>query len=46
MANAKFNQSLPTNEPIKSYAPGTPEEQSEAIKDLLMNLPADMFTEQ
>lgn len=26
--------------------PGTPEEQSEAIKDLLMNLPEDMFTEQ
>ena len=26
--------------------PGTPEEQSEAIKDLLMNLPEDMFTKQ
>ena len=26
--------------------PGTPEEQSEAIKDLLMNLSEDMFTEQ
>ena len=26
--------------------PGTPEEQSEAIKDLLMNLPEDMFMEQ
>jgi 1-pyrroline-5-carboxylate dehydrogenase len=25
MANAKFNLSLPSNEPIKSYAPGTPE---------------------
>ncbi|MCP4268172.1 MAG: L-glutamate gamma-semialdehyde dehydrogenase [Candidatus Brocadiaceae bacterium] len=25
MANAKFNLSLPSNEPIKSYIPGTPE---------------------
>ena len=25
MTNAKFNLSLPSNEPIKSYAPGTPE---------------------
>jgi 1-pyrroline-5-carboxylate dehydrogenase len=25
MANAKFNLGLPSNEPIKSYAPGTPE---------------------
>ncbi len=25
MSNAKFNMSLPSNEPIKSYAPGTPE---------------------
>ncbi len=25
MSNAKFNLSLPSNEPIKTYAPGTPE---------------------
>jgi len=25
MSNAKFNMSLPSNEPVKSYAPGTPE---------------------
>src|SRR3990167_11511800 len=25
MANAKFNLNLPCNEPVRSYAPGTPE---------------------
>jgi len=32
MANAKFNLSLPSNEPIKSYAPGTPERKDIKVK--------------
>lgn len=38
MANAKFNLSLPSNEPIKSYAPGTPERKD--IKAKLKELKA------
>ena len=38
MANAKFNLSLPSNEPIKSYAPGTPERKD--IKTKLKELKA------
>lgn len=36
MSNAKFNLSLPANEPIKSYAPGTPERKE--MKDKLIEL--------
>ena len=32
MSNAKFNLSLPTNEPIKSYAPCTPERDDIKVK--------------
>ena len=38
MANAKFNLSLPSNEPIKSYVPGTPERKD--IKAKLKELKA------
>ena len=38
MANARFNLSLPSNEPIKSYAPGTPERKD--IKAKLKKLKA------
>ncbi|MDP7622203.1 MAG: aldehyde dehydrogenase family protein, partial [SAR324 cluster bacterium] len=38
MANAKFNLSLPSNEPIRSYAPGTPERKD--IKAKLKELKA------
>ena len=36
MANAKFNLSLPSNEPVRSYAPGTPERKDikAKLKDL------------
>lgn len=36
MANAKYNVPLPPNEPVKSYAPGTPER--ETIKTTLAEL--------
>lgn len=36
MANAKYNLPLPSNEPVKSYAPGTPERKT--IKDKLSEL--------
>ncbi len=32
MVNAKFNLPLPPNEPIKSYAPGTPEREALKVK--------------
>ena len=41
MANAKFNLSLPSNEPIKSYAPGTLERRD--IKAKLKELKAQQI---